>query len=288
MTRLLTSRTSTLRALTGATVAAAAITAAIPVVAQADVACNETALVQAITDANAAGGGNVTLTSGCTYTLTASHATGADGADGLPIITTTMTLTGNANVITRSNAAGTPAFRIAEVSSTGQLTVKLTTLSNGNAVGSGGAVLNYGAFTLTGGALTNNHASGTGGALSNADVAAPGTGTAGTITSSTVSGNSATGQGGALYNGLRGSLTATSSTIETNSSSAQGGGIAAISSTATTLGSSPVNDNATTFGLGAGGVYRVGGVMTVNTSPITANAPTNCSGSSPSVPGCIG
>lgn len=288
MTRLSSPRISTLRALTGATVVAAAITVAIPVAAQAAVACNETALVAAINAANAAGGGNVTLTSGCTYTLTTSHATGTHGPDGLPIITTTMTLTGNANVITRSSAAGTPAFRIAEVSSTGKLTVKLTTLSNGSAVGSGGAVLNYGAFTLTSGALSNNHASGTGGALSNADVPAPATGTAGTITSSTVSGNGATGQGGALYNGLRGSLTVTSSTVQTNSSSAQGGGIAAIGSTATTLSSTPVNGNSTSFLLGAGGIFRSGGVMTINTSPITGNSPTNCTGSVPTVPGCIG
>lgn len=288
MPRLSNPRISTLRALTGATVVAATITVAIPVAAQAAVACNEPALVQAITDANAAGGGNVVLTPSCTYTLTTSHATGSNGPDGLPIITKVITLTGNANVITRSTAIGTPAFRIAEIAGTGKLTVKLVTLSNGSAVGAGGAILNFGAFTLTGGALTGNHATGTGGALSNADVPAPGTGTAATITSSTVSGNSATGQGGALYNGLRGTLSTTSSSITSNSSSAQGGGIAAINSTATTLSSTPVNANGTTFLLGAGGVYRIGGVMTITTSPITANTPTNCVGSLPGVPGCIG
>jgi hypothetical protein len=39
----------------------------------ASVACDETALVTAVTAANAAGGGTVTLTPGCTYTLTTSH-----------------------------------------------------------------------------------------------------------------------------------------------------------------------------------------------------------------------
>jgi hypothetical protein len=288
MTRLLSPRTSTLQALTGATAMAAAITVALPVAAQAAVACNETALVKAINAANTAGGGNVVLTPGCTYTLTKGHGAASNGPDGLPVITKVITLTGNANAITRSKAAGTPRFRIAEVAKTGKLTLKLVTLSNGSAVGSGGAVLNFGAFTLTGGALTGNKASGTGGALSNADVPAPGTGTAATITSSKVSGNSATGMGGALYNGLRGSLTTTSSTIKSNSSSAQGAGIAAINSTATTVSSTPVTANSTTFALGAGGIYRLNGVMTINTSPITANSPTNCVGSSPPVPGCIG
>jgi hypothetical protein len=129
MPRRSSPRIRTLRALTGAAVVAAAITAVAPVAAQASVACNETALVQAIDDANAAGGGNVVLEPLCTYDLATSHATGANGADGLPIITTVITLTGDQNVITRSSALGTPAFRIAEVASTGKLTLKLVTLS---------------------------------------------------------------------------------------------------------------------------------------------------------------
>jgi hypothetical protein len=285
MTRRSSPRISTLRALTGATVVAAAITAAIPVAAQASVPCNEAALVQAINDANAAGGGNVVLEPLCTYDLAASHATGANGADGLPIITTVITLTGNQNVITRSSALGTPAFRIAEVASTGKLTLKLVTLSNGSAVGSGGAILNFGAVTLTGGGLTYNTASGTGGGLSNADVAAPGTGTAATFTSATVSGNTATGQGGGLFNGLRGSLTTSSSSITSNASSAAGGGIAAVNATATSLTSTSVSANSATAG--AGGIYRLGGTMTITTSPISGNTPNNCVGSVPSVPGCV-
>src|SRR6476660_9121604 len=122
------------------TLVAATITASIlwPMAAQAAVACNETALVAAINAANGAGGGNVVLTPGCTYNLTTSHAIGANGPDGLPIITTVITLTGNNNVITRSAALLTPAFRIAEVSNTGNLTLKSVTLNNGLALGSGG------------------------------------------------------------------------------------------------------------------------------------------------------
>jgi len=259
---------------------AAAITASIPAAAQAAVACNETALVQAINDANAAGGANVVLTPGCTYNLIQSHASGPNGATGLPIITTVITLTGNQNVINRSAAV---PFRIAEVANTGKLTLKSVTLNNGSAVGSGGGILNFGAVTLTGSALTNNSATGTGGGLSNADVPTE-TGTAATFTSSTVSGNSATGNGGGVYNGLRGTLAMSSSFVKTNVSSARGGGIAAMDSTATSLTSTPVSDN--NASLGAGGIYRSGGVMTMTTSPITGNSTNNCVGSSPEVPDC--
>jgi len=278
-------RISKLRVLAGATVVAAAITISIPMAAQAAVACDENSLIAAVNAANAAGGGNVVLTPGCVYVLTRSHAIGANGPDGLPIITTVIGFTGNANIITRSTKRGTAAFRIAEVSSSGNFTLKKVTLNNGLAVGAGGGILNFGAVTLTGSGLTNNTATGTGGGLSNADVLAPGTGTAATFTGSTVSGNSSTGNGAGIYNGLRGTLTTTSSFVKSNvSSMAQGGGVAAVNSTATTLTSTPVNANASLL---AGGVYRLGGTMTITTSPITGNIPTNCVGSSPPVPGCV-
>lgn len=271
------------RALTGATIVAAALAAAVPMTAQAAVACNEPALVAAITAINAAGGGNVVLTPGCTYDLTTSHQTGANGADGLPIITTVVTLTGNSNTITRTGAA---LFRIAEVSPSASLTLKSVTFSNGRSATSGGAILNAGAVTLTASALTNNSALlGTGGGLSNVDTPAPLTGPAATFTNSTVTANTASGLGGGVYNGLRGTLTATSSLIKANASLlSTGGGIGTTNSTATTLTSTPVTENRAR---GAGGIFRTGGVMTLTTSPITANTPNNCVGSVPTVPGCI-
>jgi hypothetical protein len=251
-------------------------------VAQAGVACNETALVAAINSANAAGGGSIALTAGCVYHLTASSAVGTHGLDGLPIITTVISLTGSNYTITRSSLL---PFRIAEVASTGSLTLTSVTLNNGLALGDGGGILNFGAVTLTGSGLTNNIASGTGGGLSNEDVAAPGAGPAATFTSSVVSGNTATGEGAGIYNGLRGTLTTTSTPVKSNTSLlAQGGGIAAIYSTATTLTSSPVSANDAT--LGGGAIYRLGGAMTITTSPTTGNTPNNCASSAPAVTGC--
>jgi hypothetical protein len=286
MTRSSTSRTRKLRALTAATVAAAGIVAAIPVAAQAaavSVPCSETALVLAINNANAnPGSDTLNLAAGCTYLLTSSHGDAGNGPVGLPIITSTMAIVGTPNIITRSSLA---LFRIAEVSSTGNLTFTRVTLNNGSTLGSGGGVLNRGAVTFTsaGSGLTNNKALGTGGGLSNTDTPL-GTAPAATFTGSLVQGNIATGMGGGIYNGNRDALTMTSSVVTTNTSLlAQGGGIAANTST-TSLTSTPVSSNTAT--LGAGGVLRLGGTMTTNTSPISANLTNNCVGSSPAVPNC--
>ncbi|MGW7535964.1 hypothetical protein [Amycolatopsis sp. NPDC054798] len=239
------------------TVLAAGTGLLLPMAAQArsasvaSVACDETALVTAITAANAAGGGTVTLTPGCAYPLTASHGDdGVHGPDGLPIITTPVTLEGNANTIAR--AATAPAFRIAQVGLTGGLTLKAVTFSGGQATGDGGGILNYGAVTLTG---------------------------------STLSGNNAGGVGGGLYStGTAAAATFTSSTVKTNTAG-QAGGVASVNGTLT-LTSSVVNANTAT--VNPGGIYYVAGSATLNTSTVTANIATNCTGSPSPVPGCIG
>ncbi|MFI6026615.1 hypothetical protein [Amycolatopsis magusensis] len=230
----------------------------LPLTAQAraeSVACTEAALVTAVTAADAAGGGTVTLTPGCTYTLTAAHGDdGVHGQAGLPVITTPITFEGNANTITRAPAAA--AFRIAQVAPTGGITLKAVTVSNGHAATAGqddgGGILSFGSVTLTGSALSGNTANGQGGALHST-----GTPAAATFTSSTVNGNTA----------------------------GQGGGIASLNGTLT-LTSSVVNSNAAT--VNPGGIYYLAGSATLNTSTVTANTATNCTGSPSPVPGCIG
>jgi hypothetical protein len=245
----------TILTLAAGTVLAASTALLLPMTAQAAVACNEAALVTAVNAANAAGGGTVTLTPGCTYTLTAGHGNdGVHGPAGLPIVTTPITLEGNANTITR--AATATAFRIAQVNSTGGLTLKAVTLSGGRATttgqNNGGGILSYGAVTLTGSHLTGNFAGGLGGAIHST-----GTPASATFTSSTVTANTAN----------------------------QGAGIASVNGTLT-LTSSVVNTNVAT--VNPGGIYYVAGSATLNTSTVTANAPTNCTSSPSPVPGCIG
>lgn len=245
----------TVLTLAAGTVLAAGTALLLPMTAQAAVACDETALVTAVTAANAAGGGTVTLTPGCTYTLTTSHGDdGVHGPAGLPIITAPITFEGNANTITRDSTAA--AFRIVQVDPTGGITLKAVTLSGGLATttgqDNGGGILSYGAVTLTG---------------------------------SELSGNTAGGLGGAIYStGTPAAATFTSSTVTANNAN-QGAGIASVDGTITVT-SSVVNSNAAT--VNPGGIYFVSGTATLTTSTVTANTPTNCTSSPSPVPGCIG
>jgi len=278
-----------IRTLIGAGIVAG-LTATVAPAAQAitiPVACSENALVAAINLANTTSASDtLVLASGCTYNMTSPHGGLLGLTDALPVITTPIEMIGPAT-ITRTSLL---AFRIAEVSTTGSLT--LTTgvaLTNGSAVGDGGGILNFGAVTLTNSSLSGNIATGNGGGLSNADTPS-GTAPAATFTRSPVSGNSALLRGGGIYNGLRGTLTTTgvsgSPLIITGNTGSQGGGIAAVDSTATTLTQTAVTVNNAL--LTAGGVYRQGGTMITTNSPISANTPNNCVGSTPAVPNCTG
>jgi predicted outer membrane repeat protein len=277
---------TTAQALFGIVAIAAATTAVAPaaLAATIPVACGENALVVAVNLANStAAADTLALAGGCTYALTAPHG-GPD--NGLPLITTPIEMIGPAT-ITRNSAL---LFRIAEVSGTGSLTLTTSVaLTNGSTLGSGGGILNRGAVTLTKSSLSGNYAGLDGGGLANADTPT-GTAPAATLTRSPVSDNTALRRGGGLYNGLRGTLTATGVTgnplVVTRNTATQGGGIAAVDSTATTLTSTAVTTNVAL--LTAGGVFRVNGTMTTTTSPISANTPNNCVGSSPAVPNCTG
>jgi hypothetical protein len=281
---------TTVQALFGATIMAGGLVA-FPPMAQAitiPVACSENALVAAVNLANStATSDTLVLAGGCTYRMTTAH---GGPSNALPVITTPIEMVGPATV-TNGSLLGLGLFRIAEVSPTGSLT--LTTgvaFTRGNVVGDGGGILNRGAVTLTGSTLTGNAASGNGGGLANADTPS-GTAPAATFTNSPLSGNVTLGDGGAIYNGLRGTLTVTgvsgSPLFITGNTAGRSGGISAIQSTATTLTQTAVTDNHALL-LGAGGVYRQGGTMTTTNSPITANTPNNCVGSTPAVPNCTG
>jgi parallel beta-helix repeat protein len=257
------------------TFTAAAQAATIPV------ACSQNALVAAVTLANSTSAADtLVLASGCTYRMTSPH---GGLTNALPVITTPIEMIGPAT-ITRTSLL---LFRIAEVSSTGALTLTTSVaLTNGSVVGNGGAILNRGAVTLTVSSLSGNIATGNGGGLANADTPA-GTAPAATFTGSSVSNNIALLNGGGIYNGRRGTLTTTGLPMFVigNTAVVNGGGIAAVNSTATTLTGTTVTTNVAVLG---GGVFRRGGTMTTTNSPISANLLNNCVGSAPAVPNCTG
>jgi hypothetical protein len=274
-----------IRALIGATVVAGSMAIFTPAAwaITIPVACGpdpEQALVDAVNLANSTSAKDtLVLAAGCTYAMTAPH---GGLANALPVITTPIEMIGPAT-ITRASAL---LFRIAEVSTTGSLTLTTSVaLTNGSVVGDGGAILNHGAVTLTKSSLSGNLATLNGGGLANV-----GAGSAATFTRSPVSNNTALLRGGGIYNGPGGTLTTTGvsgSPLDiTGNTGSEGGGIAAVSSTATTLTQTAVNTNHAV--LTAGGVYREGGTMVTTSSPISANTPNNCVGSAPAVPNCTG
>lgn len=131
-----------------------------------DVAC----LIGAITAANANGEANtITLAAG-TYTLTAVNNTTVDGPNGLPSITSPLTITGAnissgvgnitiGNIIGQNNGTGTiieqslgaPDFRLVHIAETGTVVLDGLTLRGG-----AGAIANHGTLTLANSVLAAN------------------------------------------------------------------------------------------------------------------------------------
>ena len=78
-------------------------------------------LIAAIGAADAGGGGTINLAAGCTYQLTAANNTSPMlGANGLPVITSAITLNSSGTTI----AGNDTSFRVLQVSGTGNLTVR--------------------------------------------------------------------------------------------------------------------------------------------------------------------
>src|SRR5207237_6850955 len=101
---------------------------------------------------------------GALYTLTTPN-NQTFGPNGLPAITTTFTIQGNGATIQRSGDAGTPAFRLLWVDTSGNLNLDGVTLRNGQAR-FGGAIGVDGTLVLTSSVLDGNSApSGFGGGL---------------------------------------------------------------------------------------------------------------------------
>ncbi len=102
--------------------------------------CNTTELINAINVANSTGGADtLDLAADCTYTLTEVD-NDTDGSNGLPSITSDITINGNGATIERSRASGTPDFRIFHVTVARDLTLNELTVQNGRASEGGGGI----------------------------------------------------------------------------------------------------------------------------------------------------
>src|SRR2546422_7136333 len=106
----------------------------------------------------------IVLQTGATYTLVNAH-NASYGFNGLPAITSIITISGNGAIIQRGGGAN---FRLFYISPSGNLTLQNLTVSNGMAkggnggqgsngggggLGAGGAFYNQGSLALSGGTL---------------------------------------------------------------------------------------------------------------------------------------
>jgi hypothetical protein len=201
----------------------------------------------------------ITLVAGKTFTLPTVNNT-TDGANGLPVIATNenLTIIGNGDIIERSTAKGTPAFRLFDVAKGGSLTLENLMLQGGLAYGSGyaassgGAVYNLGKLSLHGVTVQNNTALGRDGSL----VYIPWSGTyVNTAGSNAV--------GGGLYS--NGTLTMEGCTIRNNAALGGRGADYVYSSTGHTYFAT---DGGRAYG---GGVYIDGGTGMITGSAVTSN-----------------
>lgn len=227
------------------------------------------------------------LPSGCVFSLTAADNT-SDGGTGLPVITTAVTLQGNGATITRATASATPAFRLLDVASSGNLTVAGLTLNNGLAVTGigGGAINSHGTLSVEGSTFTSNSSPSTqgpsGGAIDSSgtlmvtqdsfsgNVAQEGGGVfnqgTATVAQSTFTDNTATIYGGGALLNAAGSMTVTGDTFVGNSGP---GGGAIDNDTILNIINSTFENN--TAGTNGGGAMDNFGTTTISQSTMSGN-----------------
>ncbi|MEW2430090.1 hypothetical protein AB0877_18960 [Micromonospora sp. NPDC047644] len=137
------------------------------------VPCNSDELIAAIVHANANSGARLRLAEKCTYTLnrSAPQPPVPFGAVGLPIITQQVVIDGNGSTIVR--AANATPFRILEVGTGGDLTLRDATIKGGLAdggLGQGGGGIRIdvgGSATIENTNVVYNHTNGPGGGIAN-------------------------------------------------------------------------------------------------------------------------
>jgi predicted outer membrane repeat protein len=225
----------------------------------AGIGCDVAELIAAINDANAdPDPDTIILRDACLYSLTdvdnlydrQGLETGEDGANGLPVISTPITIEGNDSRIVRAaTTPGTPEFRIFFVSAGGDLTLNNTYVEMGlvqsasNSNDGGAIYIHYGSLALNQSHVMNSTAAGSGGGIynfmgtltsNNTSISFNEANSGGAIASflgsididnySVLGSNSASEYGGAIANG--GPLTIHGSRFDENHVDIHGGAIA--------------------------------------------------------------
>jgi hypothetical protein len=222
------------------------------------------ALIAAINTANSNGEADViTLAAGCVYTLTSVDNT-TDGDNGLPVISSEITLTGNGATIQRDSVTPAPDFRIFYVGSSGNLTLNDLTVQNGVADYGAGIYNDGGRVTLSGVAVRDNFATWFGGGIENL----------GTLDAQgcTIAGNSTDDSSAGIYN--EGPMILTQCTVSGNIAARDGGGITNYGDV--TISNSTISNNqaqsADPFEGRGGGISHLRGDMQIINSTLSGNS----------------
>jgi hypothetical protein len=176
-----------------------------------DVQC----LIDAINTANTNGTTNTIHLAAGTYTLRAVNNDIFFDPNGLPVITSLLTITGQgAETTIIERDAHAPAFRLLQVATTGSLTLKRLTLRSGRALFDGGGIYNHGTLLISHSTITNNEGDSGGGIYNQGTL---------DIRHSTFTNNLVAFGGGGIYNA--GSVHLTHSTLTDNVGGHGGGGL---------------------------------------------------------------
>jgi hypothetical protein len=186
-----------------------------------------------------------------------------------------MVVEGNHSTVQRSDAMGTPLFRILFITETGNLTLNELTVRNGRTgspvnggffgdqVGSG--IRNFGALTLNHCTVRDNvgetwH----GGGISSSGSL--------TVNDSLITNNDAGDDGGGIYS-VGGTLAVNSSIISDNTATDEVGGGIVVEGTTATLVNTTISGNVSALGGGIhiGGFVGAGGILTLLNSTISDN-----------------
>ena len=223
------------------------------------------ALITAIEDANSSSGSvTIELASSGDYELTAEYTGDSSSGNGLPAITSQITIEGNGATIRR--VSDSDNFRIFAIGSDGDLDLEGVIVSGGQTQLDGGGIFNsQGNLTLTDSEIINNTA------LYGAGIAAHNNATI-EIIDTHISGNASGYGGGGIYVISNSTVEVTDSVIDSNTATFGPGGGIYVSQGEVDLIRSTLDGNAA---LDGGGIYSSSGTLTLSNSTVSGNSATN-------------
>ena len=192
----------------------------------------------------------------------------SSGPNGLPSITSEITIRGLNGEVTIERSPSAPEFRLLRVANTGRLVLERVVLREGDPGGfnTGGAILNLGELTLIESRVTDNAAY-QGGGLSNDSI-----GASIAIRDSTISGNTAGYRGGGLINYTGGATATLANSTLSENEAFRGGGVFAYFGSVT-LTNSTLSGNVAT--LAGGGANADFGTVNLLNSTLSGNSASN-------------